>query len=205
MISTLDGAATGESGTSGSINNAADKQVFDHLRASADAILVGAGTARVEGYRPSDTPIVVVSRHGAVPAQLRGAPEGSVLLATRAEADQLDAARHLLGERQVLVAGSDEVDLPRLKEMLADRGWGEVLCEGGPRLLHGLLASGVVDEICATLVPRLVAGEHPRIVNGPSIDVSLRLHHLHEADDSLLGRWIVETGTRTLGTVVEQA
>ena len=62
MVSSVDGAATGESGKSGSLNNAADKRVFDHLRAVADVIVVGAGTARVEGYRPADRPIVVVSR-----------------------------------------------------------------------------------------------------------------------------------------------
>jgi len=202
MISTLDGAATGETGTSGSINNAADKRVFDHLRASADVILVGAGTARVEGYRPTDTPIVVVSGHGAVPAQLREAPEGSVLLATCAEADQLDAALELLGAGQVLVVGDGHVDLPQLKQQLAGRGWGEMLCEGGPRLLHGLLASGAVDELCATLVPRLVGGEHPRIVQGLPIDVPLHLEHLHEADGTLLGRWFVETGAQTLDRVI---
>ena len=49
----LDGAANGESGRSGSINNDADKLVFDALRAQADAIVVGAGTAapRATGSR----------------------------------------------------------------------------------------------------------------------------------------------------------
>ena len=50
MVETLDGAAAGESGRSGSINNAVDRVVYDQLRALADAVLVGAGTARAEGY-----------------------------------------------------------------------------------------------------------------------------------------------------------
>ena len=54
MVSTLDGAANGASGKSGSINNDADKQVFHALRAQADAIVVGAGTARTERYRVTD-------------------------------------------------------------------------------------------------------------------------------------------------------
>src|SRR5687767_5218558 len=82
MITTLDGAATGESGTSNSINNAADKRVFDTLRGLADAIIVGAGTARIEGYRPAAVPIVVVSRSGDVPPTLRNAAPGEVVLAT---------------------------------------------------------------------------------------------------------------------------
>ncbi len=193
MVATVDGAATGESGTSGSINNAVDHQVFHQLRAMADAIVVGAGTARAEAYGPAGTPLVLVSRRGDVPEGLRDAPRGSVLLATCSAAEGLDVARDLLGPEQVLVLGSHRVDLPLLKQVLADRGWGHVLCEGGPHLLRDLLASGVADELCATVVPRLVAGEHPRITQGPPVDVPLRLHLLLEAEGTLLGRWVVET------------
>ena len=51
FVSTLDGAATGADGRSGSINTGADREVFALLRALADVVVVGAGTARAEGYR----------------------------------------------------------------------------------------------------------------------------------------------------------
>ena len=51
MVASLDGAAT-VGGRSGGLSGRADQQVFAMLRALADVILVGAGTARVEGYRP---------------------------------------------------------------------------------------------------------------------------------------------------------
>ncbi len=191
MVSTVDGAATGETGKSGSINNAADKLVFDQLRESADVILVGAGTARIEGYRPASKPTVVVSRRGDVPESLRGAPEGSVLMATCAGAERIEEARELLGERHVLVLGSHRVDLPLLKQVLADRGWSEVLSEGGPHFLRDLLAAAAADEVCSTIVPRMLAGEHTRIAQGPPIDVPLDLHTLIEADGTLLARWFV--------------
>jgi len=190
MVSTLDGAATGSSGTSGSINNAADKQVFDQLRAMADAIVVGAGTARAEGYGPADRPIVVVSRSGEVPAGLRGAPEGTVLLATCAVAEGLDEARGILGADHVLVLGPDRVDLLGLKHALLDRGWTNLLCEGGPHLLRDLVACGAADEICATYVPLLVAGHHPRITAGAPVDVPLDLHLLLEDGGTIMGRWL---------------
>ncbi|CAI9403476.1 dihydrofolate reductase family protein [Nocardioides sp. T2.26MG-1] len=195
MVSTVDGAATGETGTSGSINNAADKQVFDQLRAMADVIVVGAGTVRAERYGPAGKPLVVVSRRGQVPDSLRDAPRGSVLLATCGTAEGLGAARDLLGAEQVLVLGSHRVDLPLLKQVLADRGWGHVLSEGGPHLLRDLLASGAADELCTTVVPRLVAGEHPRITQGPPVDVPLRLHLLLESEGTLLGRWLTDSPT----------
>lgn len=191
MVGTVDGAATGESGRSGSINNDADHVVFEHLRSTADAVLVGAGTARAEGYGPADRPIVVVSRRGDVPERLRGAPAGSVLLATCSTADGLGEARELLGADHVLVLGSHRVDLAGLRQSLVGRGWTRLLAEGGPHLLRDLLAAGVADELCTTTVPLLIAGTHPRITDGPPIDVPLRLHTLLEHEGTLLARWLV--------------
>lgn len=192
MIATLDGAATGASGKSGSINNPADKRVFDTLRDLADAIVVGAGTARTEGYGPADLPIVLVSRRGAVPDLLRGAEPGAVLMATTANADGLGEARGLLGADHVLTLGDDDVDLRALKERLVERGLVDLLSEGGPSLLGAMLAQGAVDELTATVVPRLLAGDHPRIVTGPPLDVPLSLQSLLEEDGTLLGRWWVD-------------
>lgn len=193
MVSTVDGAASGEDGRSGSINNAVDKVVYDHLRAGADAIVVGAGTARAEGYAPVDRPTVVVSRRADVPERLRGGAPGSVLLATCASAEQLARARQLLGADHVLVLGDDAVDLLALKQRLAERGLTQLLAEGGPHLLRDLVAAGAADELCATIVPRLVAGEHPRITAGPPVDVPLRLLTLIEGDGTLLARWRIST------------
>jgi len=82
MVSTVDGAATGEDGTSRSINNGVDKMVFDLLRELADALVVGAGTIRIEGYAVGRKPLVVVSRTGSVPPTQREAGSGKVLMAT---------------------------------------------------------------------------------------------------------------------------
>lgn len=189
MISTVDGSATGASGRSGSINSPADKRVFDTLRRLADAIVVGAGTARAEGYGPADRPIVLVSRRAEVPEKLRAAEPGAVLMATVSQAEHLEDARHLLGDENVLVLGSHRVDLVELKASLVTRGWTQLLSEGGPHLLRDLLDQGVADELTATIVPRLVAGLHPRITDGPPIDVPLELRLLLEHEGTLLGRW----------------
>ena len=166
MVGSVDGAATGDSGKSGSLNNDVDKRVFHHLRSAADVIVVGAGTARTEGYRPTDRPMVVVSRGKELPEGLRDAPDGDVLLMP--------------------------LDEPAaFKQSLVDRGWTSILCEGGPSLLGDLLAAGVVDELCTTTVPLLVGGDHRRIVSGPPVDVPLSLHTLLESDGTLLARWLV--------------
>jgi riboflavin biosynthesis pyrimidine reductase len=150
---------------------------------------VGAGTARTEGYPPLDVPTVVVSRSGSVPEKMRDAEPGRVLLATVGVAAGLQAARKVLGADNVLVLGSHRVDLAALKRALVDRGYGDILCEGGPHLLRDLLDQGVADELDCTFVPRMVAGVQSRITDGPPVDVALTLHSLVEQDGTLLGRW----------------
>lgn len=213
MVSTLDGAATGPDGRTGSINNEADRQVFLLLRALADVILVGAGTARAEGYRrprpvtgdravlresrPAAPSLVVVSRTANLPLQLATPPDqgagtvGQVMLATSRAADEqaVDAAREALGEEQVLVAGDDSVDLAQVLRHLAERGLTRMLCEGGPALLRDMTAAGLVDELCLTVVPQLIAGDHPRILTGEGLDAELSPRLLLEAEGTLLGRW----------------
>src|SRR5213082_3504845 len=67
FVASADGSVSLE-GKSGTLGNAADREVFQLLRALSDVVLVGAGTARVENYggaREVDgriPPIAVVSR-----------------------------------------------------------------------------------------------------------------------------------------------
>jgi len=192
MVSTVDGAATGPDGRSGSISNRPDKRLFGLLRAMADVVLVGAGTASAETYHPADRPLVVVSRRANVPPSLHAAAPGTVLLATCEAAEGLDSARQLLGGDNVIVRGADVLDLAAMRGELTNRGWTSVLCEGGPSLLGDLLADGLVDELCATVVPRLVGGVGPRIVGEHPLDAGLRLSSLVEDAGALFPRWLVD-------------
>lgn len=161
FVSTVDGSSQGGDGRTDSINNEVDKRVFHQLRDSADVILVGAGTARAEEYKPAATPIVVVGHE--MPALLEGA----------------DNVRLAAGDLGEIVAG------------IHAEGHVRILCEGGPRLLAELIAAGLVDELCLTTTPCLVGGPGKRITDGPALDVPLTLSSLVEEDGTLLARWLV--------------
>lgn len=212
FVTTLDGAATGADGRSGSINTPDDSVVFGLVRATADAVLLGAGTARDEGYTPltvddrwraarqaehdsADIPLVIVSKSAHVPRQVvDGAQPGQVLLVTCAAAPRLRDARHALGAAAVLLCGDDDVDLPAALEQLRERGLARLVTEGGPSLLGALLAHDLVDELCLTLAPRLVGGDQGRIAAGPPIDQGFRPHVLVEQGDTIMGRWLRRRG-----------
>ena len=208
MVTSLDGAATGADGRSGSINNDADHVVFQVIRALSHVVVVGAGTIRAEGYPPlsvSDPlvalrherglptalPLVAVSNRGHVPPTLSGCRDGRALMAVPAAATGLDSARQDLGAENVLVCGDDEVDVTALVDALHDRGWDHVLTEGGPSLLGSFLAAGRLDELCFTVAPQVVAGEHPRPVGATGTPADLDLEVLVEQDSTLMGRWFV--------------
>jgi riboflavin biosynthesis pyrimidine reductase len=207
MVTTLDGSATGADGRSGGINTEADHVVFELLRAQSHAVVVGAGTLREEGYSslsvderwrglreahglPPALPLVAVSNRGHVPPRLSRVDDGTVLLATAAAAPGLDDARSSLGEQHVIVCGEERVDPAELVAALHRRGWTRLLTEGGPSWLRTLVAHGLLDELCLTVVPTLVGGDHPRPLAGPDVAVDLELHALLEQDGTLLGRWL---------------
>jgi riboflavin biosynthesis pyrimidine reductase len=201
FVSTLDGAATGANGRSGSINTEADGVVFRLLRRLSDVVVVGAGTVRTEGYTRlgaddgGPLPLAVVSNSAKVPEVLLGPAEGrgDVLLVTHrgAPGDALADARAALGADNVLLCGDDAVDLLDLRHRLEERGMPRVLTEGGPSLLGAMLAAGAVDELDLTWAPAVVGGEHPRIAHAPDLDVALSPLVLVEQDGTVMGRWQV--------------
>ncbi len=207
FVSTLDGAGVGADGRSGSINTPPDNRVFALQRDLCDAVLVGSGTARAEGYqritptrrRPAPPALVVVSGSGRVPEGLLSPVEGrgAALLVTCAAAGRaaLDGARAALGAAAVVVAGGDRVDLPAALDALADRGLRHVLCEGGPTLLGAALSAGVVDELALSLVPVVVGGDSTRITSGALLGapdgIRLTPRLLVQEAGTLLGLWRV--------------
>ncbi len=207
FATSVDGAITGPDGRSGTVNTEADHVVFELLRALSDVVVIGAGTARGEGYGPlkvsddraatraaagirPDLPVVVVTGQGVVPDTLRGADPGRVLMATHAEAPGLAHARRLLGEDQVLLCGGSVVDPAVLVAGLHERGLTRILTEGGPSLLATLLEADVVDELCVSLTPVTVGGTGPRMTHGPSLDAAFSPAVLIEQDGTVMGRWL---------------
>ena len=196
FVVSVDGAVAVD-GRSRGLSGPPDMAVFRALRTVADAVLVGAGTARAESYRPVShrpaagewraahdrspvTPLVIVTRSGDLPETA-----GRDVIVLAAESTDLPAGL------PVLRAGRHEVDLPSAIAQLHERGLTRLLCEGGPALLRDLLAADLVDELCLTSAPLLI-GSGPRLVDGLSAAQRLELVHLLSATPGpLMARWRV--------------
>ena len=218
MVASVDGAAT-LGGRSGGLSGGADQQVFAMLRALADVILVGAETARAEGYRPvrprtegtrwawlregraPSAPIAVVTRRidlnldspllAASPAHAR-----TIVITTEAAPPPRRAAAAAAAD--VIVAGRESVDVRAAVAALAGRGHRQILTEGGPYLLNQIIEAGLLDELCLTISPLLAGPGAGRIVAGPTppgrvateTGHALGLAHVLAEDGHLLCRYL---------------
>jgi riboflavin-specific deaminase-like protein len=204
MVSSLDGKATLNWRTKG-LSSEIDRRVFHLLRTQADAVMVGAGTAREErygrmtkndelrqrrvneGFVPDALAVVVSGRLNLPPdLPLLNEPEQRVVIATAADHE----LPGLTGDVEYARVGDD---LPRLLAYLHERhGVRSILCEGGPTLNSFLFAAGLVDELFLTLSPKLLAGASAlTIVAGRELvePADARLVSVAEAENELFTRW----------------
>jgi riboflavin biosynthesis pyrimidine reductase len=195
-VSTLDGVvaldrigASGGREISGGFEP--DRFVMGLLRATGDAILVGAGTvraSRTRGWTPARahppsgdgyaawrrelgltaSPVtVIVSASGALEDwHVPDDPASPVIIVTTQAGvrrlGRLARADHV--EIESLDEG-DSIPVGRLVAFLHERGFRLVVSEGGPALFGQLLAARLVDEMFVTLAPQLAgrSADSPRL------------------------------------------
>ena len=165
------------------LSNAADFERVDEVRASSDAIMVGAVTVRTDNPR-----LLVRSQAHREARTARGLP-ASPMKITVSERVDLDAdsnfftageaekliytstgrvrdARSRLGPVATIVDGGRRVRMRRLSEDLADRGVGRLMVEGGGIVHTQFLADDLVDELQLVVAPFFVGDSSaPRFVS----------------------------------------
>lgn len=164
MVASIDGSIVVD-GTSGGLSSPTDLAVLWRLRELADAIIVGAGTLRDEGYGPprkQGQRIGVVTRTGRVDLTSELFTSGSGFLVTTENAELGDVAV------DVVRAGHDSVDFALAIERIGELvpSCSVIQAEGGARLNGALLDADLFDEVNVTTSPGAVGGDGPRLTNG---------------------------------------
>jgi riboflavin biosynthesis pyrimidine reductase len=210
MVASADGAASVD-GLSGGLSSPADRRLFWVLRGLADVILVGAGTARAEGYRatrpddswarlglrdgrPAAPPLALVSRSldldpaGPVFTEAPADARTMVITCAAAPPATLESLRRVA---DVIVAGETTVNLKDAVAALNDRGLRRILCEGGPTLLAQLAGASLLDELCLTVSPVLAGPGPARIMSGaPFAARHMNLASVLEENGTLFCRYV---------------
>lgn len=203
FVATVDGRATIE-GRSGPIGSAADTAMLAGLRSRFDAVMIGAGTMRVERYGrlvnmeetrgrregdglPPEPLMVLISGRLDLPWDAPLFSEGGeVLIFTASEAEPPETASSVEVVRHPGAVNLTEA----VRHLRRERGIRALLSEGGPHLHEQMQADGLVDDLFLTIAPKLSGGEAPRILEGPLPRVvGLDLVWLLEEDGELFARY----------------
>lgn len=173
MALSIDGFTAPKRGEQYWLTGPESKNFVRDLRIAHDAVMVGAGTVRVDdpqlSVRPACTRLrpytrIVLCETDTVGADRRvfQDPEGYAKTIVIAPAGIRAQFGMLQGSAEIIFIGdaqSMRLDLGASMKALRERGFTSVLCEGGPTLAAGLLAAGLVDRFFWLVAPIVLAGE----------------------------------------------
>lgn len=193
------------------ISGQEDKARVDLLRAESDGIMVGVGTVladdpglrvksqsyreqrRMKGWPEAPLRVIADSR-ARTPPSAQGLGPGSILAVSRA-ADRERLERIASTGSEIMVCGSEKVDLAELFSRLFDKGVRRLMVEGGATLNWSLLSLGLVDEICVYVGAMIIGGANaPTLVDGPGFRdhfPRLALSQVQPLDEGVLLKWRV--------------
>ncbi|MGH3550273.1 MAG: RibD family protein [Pseudonocardiaceae bacterium] len=166
------------------LSNQEDFDRVDEVRASVDAILVGANTIRRDdprllirsverqkervrrGLTPHPIKVTVTSGGGGLAATARFFSLGDIEKIVYTGDPEVPALREALGDVAAVVAAGQPIDLGVVLEDLGERGIGRLIVEGGGTIHTQFLTAGLVDEIHLVIAPFFVGDvSAPRFVH----------------------------------------
>ncbi|MFY1702238.1 MULTISPECIES: RibD family protein [Micromonospora] len=168
------------------LSNDEDLDRIDAVRASCDAILVGAQTvrrddprllvrsarrrrARVAAGRPASPVRVTVTGRGDLDPQARFFTTGETDRIVYCASSAVAKAQERLGHLASVVEMGDPVDLGRTLRDLAARGVRRLMVEGGSSMHAQFLTAGLADELHLVVAPFFVGDRRaPRFVGDGS-------------------------------------
>lgn len=178
--------------------SAFDKEKLFGLRADSDCLLVGAGTVRSEELPPlirdeerknqriakglpAHPAVAVVSKSLNLPWSsnyFKRARQDIYILTPKINVDQrLQAAT---AGATVLETGDPFTWLAAF-DLLYDRGFRNVMVEGGGTLVHSLLQSDYVDRLHLTIAPLFIGSDTaPSLCKGPVFNELPRFQLIHQ-------------------------
>jgi 5-amino-6-(5-phosphoribosylamino)uracil reductase len=201
------------------LSNEADLDRVDAVRATCDAIMVGAATVRndnprllvraasrrdervARGLPPSPTK-VTVTYHAKLEAGASFFTAGEAEKLIYCASETVAEARDRLGSVATVVDGGQPVTMSRLSEDLYARGVRRLMVEGGGMVHTQFLTAGLADELHLVVAPLFVGDSRaPRFVGDGrfpwSSDRRAVLAEVRPIDDVVLLRYALSPRFRS--------
>jgi 5-amino-6-(5-phosphoribosylamino)uracil reductase len=194
MAMSADGKIASYRRESSQLGSPHDKRLMNALRTRADAVIIGSGTVRADGY-----PLIVRGRKALAERARRGAavqpvnvvlsaslniplakplfhhPDTEKLVFTSRSASR-DAVRNVGRLATVVVLASAAIPVGRVVAHLERRGIGRILVEGGGETNYSFIRANLVDEIFITVTPFIIGGKGaPTVVDGRGFLARMRV------------------------------
>jgi diaminohydroxyphosphoribosylaminopyrimidine deaminase/5-amino-6-(5-phosphoribosylamino)uracil reductase len=207
---TMDGRIATHSGDSQWITGPEARQVGHLLRATHDAILVGAGTAmhddpsltcRLPGMADRSPVRIVLDGRMRLPLTHRlvttatEVPTWMVVLHPRDDGQSERRDAYAAAGIEILEVDMDDNGNPDLTQALgqiAGRGVTRVLIEGGGRVAAAFLKERMVDEIMWFRAPCIIGGDGIPAIAGYGVDKLSDVFRLRRTDIRKVGSDVVE-------------
>jgi diaminohydroxyphosphoribosylaminopyrimidine deaminase/5-amino-6-(5-phosphoribosylamino)uracil reductase len=184
LAASLDGRIATGGGASRWITGAPARAFVHRLRARADAVMIGSGTARADDpeltarrgarivHRPVRVLIDSALRVGRDARIYREDPERTWVVCSRAAPASRQQTLAARGVRLLALrpTRSGRPSLRAALERLGTEGLNEVLVEGGGELAAALLRTGLVDELLWMMAPLLLGADGRPAVGPLGID-----------------------------------
>lgn len=196
MAMSADGKITTHRRESFQMGSPEDKRLMNVLRSQSDAVIIGSGTARIDGFplivrdpalvenrilraKPPHPINVIMSNSLTFPLTRKlfhfKDTEKIVFTVRSAPADRI---KRIERYAEVMTLPGRVVSPNRVVSRLAKKGCSRILVEGGGAINYSFLKAGLVDELYVTLIPTIIGGvSAPTLVDGRGFlkDTRLRL------------------------------
>jgi len=173
MAMSLDGAIASRPGVREQLGSEAERLYVRDLRIAYDAVMVGAGTVRVDDplltvrppyhrLRPYLRVVACETETIEASSRVLAAVDGyapAIVLAPAGLRRRFENVSDVADVKFVGASDSTRLDLPAAMETLREAGVYSVLCEGGPTLGARLIADGLVERFYWAIAPRLMRSE----------------------------------------------